>query len=132
MSTKLSVMRYAITKDINASPTSRTWNLNALRLPFLSKTKKVIGITFPGLNLINDGDSVQRNRATPGRSIRRVQLIINSIPSTSVKPAHKINNQLRSKLTIFRIALQLEPSKLGTFIRRAPLYERELSESGTI
>ena len=126
------------------------WNLNVLPFPSKKKKQEVAETTFPDFNLINDGNSVQRNRAAPGRSIRRVQLIINlsktvsarfnnsiflkethSIPRASVETAHKINNQLRSKLTIFRIALQLKACKRGTLIRRAPLDERELSESST-
>jgi len=122
------------------------------RPPFPFQKKWFIGITFPNLCLINDGNSIQRNGAASRRSIRRVHLIINlsktvsayfnhpsnyitethSIPSTNIETALEINNQLRSKLTIFCIALQLEPGKRGTLIRRAPLDERELSESGTI
>jgi hypothetical protein len=94
--------------------------------------KRSISITFPDLYLSNDGNSIQRYRAASGRSIRRVQLVINSIASTQIETAHGINNQLCSKLTIFRIALQPEPGKLGTLIRRAPLDERELPESSTI
>jgi len=55
-----------------------------------------------------------------------------SIPRTSIETALEINNQLRSKLTIFRIALYLEAPKMCTLVRRAPLDERELSESGAI
>ena len=128
------------------------WNLNVLPFPFQKKDKQeVTGTTFPDFDLINDRNSVQRNRAAPSRSISRVQLIINlpntvsarfsnliflkethSIPRASVETAHKVNNQLRSKLTVFRIALQLEPGKRGTLVRGGPLDERELSKSSTI
>ena len=125
-------------------------NLNVLSFPF-KKKQEVTSTTFPDFNLINDGDSVQRNRAAPGRSIRRVQLIINlcktvsprfndpiflkgthSIPRASEETARKVNNQLGSKLTVFRITLQRKARKRGTLIRRAPLGEGELSESSTI